>query len=41
MRAADGFGGLFDVTVVSAESIETLEKLYACPVTLERAVGAP
>jgi hypothetical protein len=37
----DSFGALLDVTLVSAESIEVLEKLHACPVTLSRtqAVG--
>jgi hypothetical protein len=36
----DGFGGLYDVTVVGAESYETLEKLHARPVILGKARGA-
>jgi hypothetical protein len=35
----DSFGFLYDVTVVSAESILTLEKLHGCPVTLGRTAG--
>ena len=35
----DGFGAQLDVTIVSAESFETLEKLCACRVALERPRG--